>query len=195
MERLLVDLVWRSLREPRSVARWLIATAPSREARLLGLLIVMALSATFGLLAEMLFSFVTKIDLGDLGSPFAMAALQGAIILYTAFAMTVFGRQFGGKGRFEDALLLAVWIEFVLIVGQGAQILIMVFFPLVSTLGTLALFALMFWLLVQFTAALHGFTNIPAVWGGVIAVFFGSALVLGAVMLSLGITPPFVVAQ
>lgn len=189
------EMILRTLRDPRGAAQALLTLNLPREARFIALGVVMALSASFGMLAEILFSFVTKVDLGPVTTPVPMAMVQGALMLYGAFAMSFFGRQFGGTGRFDDALLLVVWIEFMLIAGQVLQLLIMVFFPMVSVLGTLVLFGLMFWLLIQFTAVLHGFTNMTMVGAGVLAVFFGSAMVLGALMLSLGIVPPMVITQ
>jgi hypothetical protein len=47
----------------------------------------------------------------------------------------------------------------------------------------------MFWLLVQFTAALHGFERLSTVSAGVIVTFFASALLAGVILLSLGIVP------
>lgn len=190
-----LQLVLLTLREPRAAAKQVIALLPTTEVRLLALGAVMASSSALGVAGEMLFSFVTKIDLGKTDSPLPMALVQGALILYAAGAMTVFGRQFGGKGSFGAALSLVLWIEAMLIAGQILQIVVMVFFPLISVLGTLALFGLMFWLLIQFTGALHDFDNLMTVGAGVVAVFFGSAMVLGAVMLSLGIVPPFMAAR
>lgn len=195
MERLLRDLVERTLRRPREAALALIALNPPLEARLLGLGIVMAASAALGTAAELLFSFVTKLDLGAPTAPVPMAFLQGALMLYAAKVMSSLGRFFGGTGSFRDALLLVVWIEFVLVLGQLLELLIMVFFPLVSLIGTLGLLGLMFWLLIQFTAALHGFTDLMKVGAGVIAVFFGSAMLFAVGMLAFGITPPVVMMQ
>ncbi len=189
------DMILRTLRSPQEAARELLAMNLPQEARFLALAAVMAISAVLGVLAEVLFAFVTKIDLGAVSTPVPMAFLQGGVMLYSAFAMSFFGRQFGGSGSFQDALVLVVWIETILIVGQVVQILIMVFFPLISVVGTLVLFGLMFWLLIQFTAALHRFDNIFMVGAGVLAVFFGSAMVAGALMLSLGIAPPIAISQ
>lgn len=190
-----LQLVLLTLRSPREAAQLVMALLPTTEARLLALGAVMASSAALGAGAQMLFAFVTKLDLGQTDSPVPLALVQGGLILYAAAAMTLFGRQFGGKGQFGAALSLVLWIEAMLIAGQVLQIVVMVFFPLISVLGTLVLFGLMFWLLVQFTAALHGFNNLMTVGAGVVAVFFGSAMMLGVVMLSLGITPPFVTAR
>lgn len=180
-------LVWLTLRAPRQAAAMLIALNPPRQARVLALGVVVVLSAVLGTLAEIVFAFVTKVDLGPTQSPVPLAMMQGALLVYGAGMVTFMGRQLGGQGRFADALLLVAWIEFVLILGQVVQMLVMVFFPLVAVLATLALVGLMFWLLVNFVAVLHGFTNLFAVGAGVIAGFIASALLAGIVLVSLGV--------
>lgn len=187
-EAFLRDLVIRTLRDPRGAAAQILAMGLPMQARWLALGAVIALSAVLGSLAEIMFAFVTKIELGE-GSPLPMAVAQGALLIYGAFAMTVVGRWCGGQGRFADALLLLVWMEFVLILGQVVQVLMMVFFPLSAVVASALLLGLMFWLLVQFTAALHGFERLSTVSAGVIVTFFASALLAGVILLSLGIVP------
>ncbi|MCE5972310.1 YIP1 family protein [Sinirhodobacter sp. WL0062] len=183
------QMVVRTFREPRVVARELIALNLPPRARLLALAIVIVVSAALGSFAEILFAFVTDQDMGEPASPVPMAIAQGALILYGATAMTVLGRNFGGRGRFYDALLLLTWMEFVLIVAQVVQVLVMVFFPITSVIAMMAMMVLLFWLLVQFTAALHGFENLFKVAFGVIVTFLGSAMIAGMLMVSLGFVP------
>ena len=183
------QMVLRTFREPRVVARELIALKLPQQARVLALAIVIVVSAALGSMAEILFAFVTDLDMGAPTSPVPMALAQAALILYGATAMTVLGRNFGGRGRFYDALLLLTWMEFVLIVAQVVQVLVMVFFPVTSVLATVAMMVLLFWLLVQFTAALHGFENIAKVAFGVIVAFLASAMVAGMLLVYLGLVP------
>ncbi|MGB5871799.1 MAG: hypothetical protein WBH04_16525, partial [Albidovulum sp.] len=46
------------------------------------------------------------------------------------------------------------------------------------------------WLLVNFTAALHGFKNLFGVLGGMIAIFALVVVVLGVILAILGVSPP-----
>lgn len=183
------SLVIGSVRAPQQVARVLMALDLPMPVRWTAFGAVIAASAALGTAAEILFSFITKVDLGSVTSPVLMAGVQGALILYGAWAMTFFGRMSGGRGQFADALLLVTWIEAVLILGQLLQLLVMVFFPIISVIGSIALVALLFWLLVQFTAALHGFDNLVKVGAAVIAVFIGSGLFAGALLVALGVVP------
>ncbi|KQB17094.1 YIP1 family protein [Rhodobacter capsulatus] len=161
----------------RPAARWLAFGA------------VIAVGAALGLLSEILFSLITGIDLGPAVSPFLMAAIQGALLLYSAFAMAFFGRQFGGQGRFGDAFALMVWIQAIMLGAQLVQAAVMLLFPIIGVLMTLALFGVLLWLITLFTAALHGFENLLLTGAGVLVVFFGSAMLIGSGLLATGLSP------
>lgn len=173
---------------PRGVAR-LLALDPPLQARWIGLGIVMTLSALLATLSEMMLAVATDNRIAPAPAPITMVIVQGVLLVYGAWAMAFFGQRFGGKGQFADALLLVVWMEFVLILGQVVQLAMVALFPMSALVLTVALVGLMFWLLVRFTAALHGFENIALVAFGVIAVFVGSALFFGIVLVVLGVMP------
>lgn len=173
---------------PKGVSR-LLALNPPLQARWIGLGIVMALSAVLATLSQMMLAVATDDQITVAPAPVAMVLVQGILLVYGAWAMAFFGRRFGGTGQFADALLLVVWMEFVLIIGQAVQLVLMVLFPLSALVLTIALVGLMFWLLVRFTAALHGFTNLALVAFGVLVVFVGSALIFGVVLISIGVMP------
>ena len=183
----LKDWLIRSFSEPQAVARELMALRLPLQTRLLAMVLVVVMTAILGTLAQMVFVVITKLDLGEITAPLAVVVLQMGLILYGAFVLSFVGQRFGGQGRFEDALLLITWIEFVLMVGQTIQVVLMVFFPLSATVLSILLVGLMFWLMVQFTMALHGFTNPFAVAVGVLLTFIGSALVAGLVLVSTGL--------
>ena len=65
---------------------------------------------------------------------------------------------FGGTGRFEEALTLVVWLQFIFICVQILQLLAVLVVPPVAGLITLLAVGLFFWLLVNFrghAARLH----------------------------------------
>lgn len=61
--------------------------------------------------------------------PLVLAGMQLVAIVLGAGLMAGVGRMFGGHGRFEDALLLTVWIEVMLLVVQLAQIVLSLALP------------------------------------------------------------------
>ncbi|MBZ4022909.1 hypothetical protein CKO11_10605 [Rhodobacter sp. TJ_12] len=188
---LYLSLVRQSLTDPPEAARRVIALLDSAKARWLALAAVVTAGAALGTFGELLFSLVTGVDLGPSASPVRLGLIQGALMIYAAAAMAVFGRQVGGKGDFAGAFALVVWIQAIMVGAQLVQIVVMTIFPLIGVLMTLTLFVLMIWLLVQFTAALHGFESLMWTSVGVLAVLFGSAMMLGSLFLALGIAPPF----
>lgn len=187
----LFELIRETVLTPGAAARRILALDLPMQARWIGLAIVIALSAVLATLSQMMMWAATDGQLGGApAGPVWMALLQGALLVYGAWAMAFFGRRFGGRGTFADALVLLVWMEFVLIAGQTVQMALMLLFPLVAGLLTFALILLMVWLLIRFTAALHGFSNMVLVSLAVMGIFIGSALVFGITLISLGIMPP-----
>jgi len=186
---LYLTLLRQTFDNPSVVARRVTALLSTGAARWLAFGAVVTLNVVLGLLGEILFSFVTGVDLGPTVSPVLLGGVQGALLVYSAAAMAIVGRQFGGQGRFGDAFALIVWVQAVMVAGQIAQMLVMLMFPIIGVLMTLVLLAVMLWLISVFTAVLHGFDNMLLVGAGVLTVFFGSALLFGSVLLGLGLTP------
>lgn len=183
----LKNMLARSFSDPQSVARDILALNLPMGARFLAMMIVVILTALLGTLAQIVFTQITKVDMGEITSPVAVVGLQAALILYGAAVLSFIGQRFGGTGRFSDAVVLISWIEFVLMIGQMIQVLLMVFFPISATIMSVLLIGLLFFLLVQFTMVLHGFENPFAVAVGVLLGFIGSAVVAGLVLVSTGL--------
>ena len=181
-------------RNPRVVARMLMDMGLPMQARLLGLGLVVIGSAVLGTLAKILFSVATKLPTGP-AEPLPLALMQGAMLIYGAAVLTLLGRIFDGRGRFADALLLLTWIEFVLLVGQAVQVLLMVIFPLSASFLALLLIGLMVYLLVQFTMELHGYENVALTALGVVLGFMVAALVAGVVLMGSGLVEMPVLPQ
>ncbi|WP_444451510.1 YIP1 family protein [Rhodobacter capsulatus] len=186
---LYLALVRLSFSDPVAAAERVTSLLDSSKARWLAFGAVIAVGAALGLLGEILFSLVTGVDLGPAASPFLMAAIQGALLLYSAFAMAFFGRQFGGQGRFGEAFALMIWIQAIMVGAQLMQVAVMLMFPIIGVLMTLVLFGVMLWLITLFTAALHGFENLMLTGIGVVVVFFGSAMLIGSGLLATGLSP------
>lgn len=121
-----------------------------------------------------------------MSSPFRTALMQGMVMLVSVIAMAQVGRWFGGRGRFDDALILAAWLQAILLALQVVQLVaLLILPPLADLLGLVALF-LMFWLLTEFVAELHGFRSAVLVFIGIlvtaVVLLFGVAFVLALTM-------------
>ncbi len=161
------------------------------EARWLAMGAVVSLSAVMAYLANILFPLPVETPWAPItSSPLRMVVTQAVGVLFVAGAMTHVGRVFGGRGSFADALLLAVWMEFVLLLVQLVQVVLMAIYPLTATFMGFFALILFFYMLTHFTAALHGFTSLIGVFVGVIGTLIGGALILTFVLGILGVTPP-----
>ncbi|RJL18058.1 Yip1 family protein [Paracoccus siganidrum] len=188
----LKSLLVLTLRDPAQVARLLIGLGLPMSARWMALLLAVSVSGLLAWLAGQIAPVPEELRTpftDAISQPFAMAGMQFAAITVAAALMAAVGRVFGGQGRFEDALLLTVWIEVVLLVVQALQILMMLVLPALTSMLGIAAIVLFFWLTVQFTKELHGFTSSFKVFVGLIATAFALGFVLSILAASFGLLP------
>lgn len=185
------QLVAETFKNPQAAARRLIAKRVPAQAVWLGLALVSVMS-----LMVLQLSLVAVGDgqmLNPAGTAFRQPVtgtiFQAFSILLIAVVMTFTGRVFGGKGRFMEALLLVVWLEFILTVLAGVQLVALLAIPVVGLILSVLAIPLFIWLLVSFTATVHGFQNLLLVLLGLIGVFFLTAVALAIVLVALGIDP------
>jgi hypothetical protein len=95
----------------------------------------------------------------------------------------------GGTGTFPDALILMVWLQFILLCVQLVQVLAGVMLPVLADLIGLAGLGLLLWLLTNFVAELHGFRSLIAVFAGLVAGAFAFTFV-AAFLLTLVLGSP-----
>lgn len=117
-------------------------------------------------------------------NPIQLAVMQGCLLLIGTMLIHGIGRVFGGKGQFGQALLLVAWLEFILLLLQIAQtVILLVSEPMAAALGLFGL-VLFLWLLTNFIAELHGFTSVLAVFfaiiGSVLAISIAAAVLIVA---------------
>ena len=182
MNDFLRDLVRETLQSPRTAARRLIDLRLPPEIVWSAFGAVVAASAVLGWLS------IVAIPVGIRGvvdgpqiTPLTIAMAQAGSLLLLAGLSTAGGRVFGGRGRFLEAVTLAAWLEFMLVLLQLLQLLAMVLFPFFSMLIGFLGMALFLWLLTNFVAELHGFSSLPMVFFGII----GGFLIVGIVAVML----------
>ncbi len=170
-----------SVAEPRLMADRLLAMQPGRGVILQAAVLVSVLDALIlGVLGGGSLSLPTP--QGEIVlAPVGHAALLLASLILSAGAIQVGGQFLGGKGRFQQALLIVVWLEVIALAVQVATLLAAVVLPpLAGLLGLLGL-AVLLWCVVHFTRALHGFqgfgrTIVALIVGAVVVVFALSML-------------------
>ncbi|MCL4189260.1 MAG: YIP1 family protein [Rhodobacteraceae bacterium] len=183
------ELLRATLADPRDGARRVLALRLPVSTRWQALAVVVALSVLFSQLTVRLFG--AEDALAGLGaSPLAAAAILGGLTVAMAGAIHAVGRAFGGRGRFEDALILVVWLHAVGFVLQLAQLAILLILPPLAQLVVLAGIALLFWLLTGFVAELHGFVSRVQVFVMILVTLLALSFALALVLGMLGIAPP-----
>lgn len=175
---------------PREGAETVLALGLPKQALWLAFALVVVLSMLLGDLLYMLADLPQDGAMtGPLGaSPLVMGLMQGAFLFLMAHAVTHVGRLFGGTGRFDEALALIVWLQFIFLCVQVLQLAAVLVIPPMAGLITMLAVGLFFWLLVNFIATLHGFTSLGMVFVMTILSGFTILFVLSLILTLLGVT-------
>ena len=179
----LLAMTRETLRNPRGGARAIMALDLPRGARWVAFFLMVVISALLTHASFALLPAETQAMMGEvMARPIRTAQLQAGILLFTVIGVHRIGRLFGGHGRFEDALIVMVWLQFVMLCLQVVQLAVQILMPPFADLVGLMGLALFMWLLVNFVAELHGFKSLIRVFLGTvvaICVFgFSAALLL-----------------
>lgn len=185
----LQSLMLDSIRNPQKAVADLRRLDLSMEARWMGFgLVVIGLALIMAVLVKMMpqsgapLPPPVEMVFQSAQSPFRLAGIFALSILMVIAAIVWIGRLFGGQGSFGDGLLLISWVYFLLLVAQVAETVLMLLFPLVAAVFSLASLLLTPYLLVRFTQELHGFNNAFKVALGMAGVIFGFATIFGGFM-------------
>lgn len=178
------DLVRLSLTDPVRGGAAVLALNPPTEARWLG----MAAAVVVGVLLA--YALPALSGQGDMLPPpvAALGVQMGANVLAAGMAAQV-GRWFGGRGRFDDALLLVAWLQALMVLVQIVQLAVFLIVPAVAGLLVVPAVGLFFWLVVGFVQALHGFSRPLLVLLGTIGTLFAAAFVMSFVLILMGVDP------
>lgn len=192
MQTDLGELYRQSFRDPQSAARALIASDIPVPARWMALVAAASMAAILSWLALQTAPATVEPDtmlVQALSQPIIFAGIQLVTITLSAALMAGVGRMFGGTGRFEDALLLMVWLQFLMLGLEAVQLIVGLIIPYLSQFLGIGFIMLAFWLMVQFTQALHGFQSSLKVFLGIIATAFVAGFLLSVVVAALGLVP------
>lgn len=173
-----------SIATPYEAAQALLALRPSTMRIVEAAILVSVVDALIvGVLAGG--AFTIPLPEGDMTlGPLAHAALLAASFLLSAGALQVGGQILGGKGRFEQSLLVVVWLEVIAVAIQFLQLISALIVPPLAPILGIAGLLVLFWCLIHFTRALHGFTGYGR---PILAVVLGAFLVGIAVSLLVGL--------
>ena len=188
-----MPVLWQLFRDtflnPRAVAGTLMGLGLGRGVLWTAAGLASVLSALFfGLLTETIAPLPDAwTEIGFDPSPMAYALLTFAGIVISVFAIQLTGQMLDGKGAFEEALVLIVWLQLAMFVLRLAQLLILLAIPALGGLVTLATAGASLWAILNFTAALHRFDGLSKAAFVLVIAFMGIIFGLAFIMMLIGV--------
>ncbi len=184
----LLRMAAQTLRAPRESAETILALGIPRTALAPALALVIVLTIMFGHLNEFLAPATTEGQI--VIDPMTLGLLQFASLMITAIAVFWIGRAFGGTGRFDEGLLLMIWLQFILLCLQVLQTALLVISMQLASLVAVISVVLFLYLLTHFVAVLHGFKSLGKVFLMILLSAFGLALGLSILLALIGVNIP-----
>jgi len=177
-----------TIRAPQEAAQAVLALNLPRNVLWLGLALVITLST---LLASAVLLMVPMPEAGaGVPMPVVMGIVQAVFLVLVSLGIAVIGARFGGKGDFDGALALMVWLQAVFLVVQAFQIVaIAIGLSVLADIVSLASIPLFFWLMAQFVTVLHGFSSVWKTFWAIIMFLIAFAFLLSLVVTSFGLVP------
>ena len=191
-EILTLSGLWRhtrdTIRAPQEAAQAVLTLNLPRNVLWLGLALVITLST---LLASAVLLMVPMPEAGaGVPMPVVMGIVQAVFLVLVSLGIAVIGARFGGKGDFDGALALMVWLQAVFLVVQAFQIAaIAIGLSVLADIVSLASLPLFFWLMAQFVTVLHGFSSVWKTFWAIIMFLIAFAFLLSLVVTSFGLVP------
>lgn len=180
----LLSLARFTVQNPRMGAQMVMRADLPMVARWVALALMAVTSALLAHLAFALMPAEARQTMaGAMSSPLTSAVMQGGLMLAAVFVIHWVGRWRGGTGRFEDALILMIWLQFILLILQVVQIVSQVLLPPASVLVGYASVGVFLWLLSNFVAELHGFKSVLLTFLGVLLTLLAVGFILALVMI------------
>lgn len=182
-------LVRLTLTEPQRAAAYVKEHTPSQDRALEFALLVVALGA---FVSALLAPLSGSADLPGIGAlvrnPLLLAIVDYMVLLITVVLVHVIGRMFSGRGRFEEAVMLVAWLQFVMICFQIAIAFVSWVLPPLANPSAFAANLFAVWLLARFVAVLHGFRSHWGVLGGIVLAALVVAFIMGLLLGLLGLS-------
>lgn len=178
----MLRLCWQGLTSPREGAHAVLALGVPRAA-LWPLAGLVAVTVAVLMLIQGAILGPTEVPIGDDGSlqplqvePLFLAAMVYLFIVAYAWALAAVGRRLGGTGTFEEALVLVVFLQIIMVGFQLAELAALLVVPPIASVIAIGGFFVGIWLNLQFVDVLHGFGSLMKSFMLMIAVSAGFAI-------------------
>lgn len=181
-----LPVVKQSLREPREAAATLLSMGVPKALLWPGFALLVVLSVILIFASGPL----TAPGSENPVSPFGLTITSGLAGAASVFLVWKIGELLGGKGGFDETLLLTVFLQGMIFAGQLIELALIMVIPPLADIYYIALIVFMFWLNLNFIAVLHGFGSLWRAFGVLILASIGVAFVLVFAMSLAGVRLP-----
>ena len=178
----LMDAARRMLREPREAAADLCALDVPRDALLMALVAVMAVSVV---VTEPMLAFASTAFGAETLPPLIRAVgstLGGIALVWVVWKM---GDMFGGAGTFNHVLVNFVVLEAMFVIGIAGLLVLMALMPAAAGLAGLGFIFFWLWMFANALAEVHKFPSAWKAFGIVVAAWvivnYAGVLLMGLV--------------
>lgn len=187
----LLNLLRRSLSEPDSVARDLVALDLRRDV----LWTALALVAVLNVLLMALLQIVSPVpdaleQQGIVLSPFTYTILVGAFLVVFVFSIQSVGRLLGGQGSFSATLVLMIWFQALSLALEVVQVFLVLISPAIGGIFGIVSLGVLLWCMVNFIKVLHGFENKGKAIGTLVLALISTAVGAGLILSIVGVSIP-----
>ncbi len=156
----LLSLVRTSVREPRAGARQVLDLQPSNVELAQATALVIIMSTVLSNIASLFASSEEGQTAWMATQPLQSLLIPALIVAITVLGTYLVGRLFGGKGSLTETVAIIVWLQFVMLFCELAQVVtILLLGQLMATIVIAISVVLYFWLFSGFICVLHGFAS------------------------------------
>ncbi|MDA5094849.1 Yip1 family protein [Aliiroseovarius sp. KMU-50] len=186
----LFGMIVQTIPEPRKVARELFDLPVSRNARWLTLWLLLVAATILGVITHVIYPVRAEQFGPVLASPIALGVFEALFVIIGIFLIYLLGRLAGGQGSIDDAITVAIWLEFVLLTLQVASLVLSLFAPTLAGILMVMSSVLFFWILSHFIAECHGFKSAGLVFAAITTTLVLAILALSFLLALMGVQPP-----
>lgn len=180
----LVSLALASVRNPKEVANTLLSVGFPASVLMPSFLLVIVVSVLLTVPADLIGAQSTT---GALFPPFSVAIVLCLLLAAYIYGIYRVGRAMGGTGSLAEAVLLMVFLQFILILAQVVELLLWLIAPMLAGYFVIGVAILALWISMNFIDVLHGYGSLFKSFGLIILVSFSVAVGMVIILSTLGI--------
>jgi hypothetical protein len=181
----LMAMVRGALVNPRQSVRDVLALQIAPGTGWLALILMAVLSALLSHLSFALMPSDAKEFMAEaMSSPIRTALIQWVAMLVSVHLIHRVGRWRGGVGTLAQTVVVAAWLQFILLCVQAVQVVAQIALPVLGNLLSIVGLVLFFFLLTNFVAELHRFKSLGAVFTGIVVTMLVVAFLLAIILVA-----------